>query len=322
MIEHATRAGSGSRRKHGSRLRLFCRQWQLQVMVLMGIGFLLVFSYLPMYGIVMAFQEYDLGDIPGMSPWVGLRHFKALIRDPNLPIILRNTLGISTLKLLFTFPAPIILALLFNEITRPRAKKQVQTVSYLPHFISWVVASAMIFDLLRVDGGSVNELLTALHILGKPVNFMGMPGFFWPLLVLSDLWKEVGWGSIIYVSAITAIDTEQYEAADIDGASRFQKMWYITLSSIKPTIIILLIFTVGGLLNTNFDQIMMLTSEMKNPMLMDVADVLNTYIYRVGLSLGRYSYATAAGLLTSLVNVLLLVGANWIAVRCNEEGVM
>lgn len=297
----------------------FLRQIDLQLLVIPSIIHIIIFSYIPMYGVIMAFQEFRLGDFPGMSEWVGLKHFRYLFTDPNFGLVLRNTIVISLLKLLICFPAPIIFAILINEILNMRFRKTVQTISYLPHFISWVVAGTLMFDFFSVDNGAVNSALLALGIIDRPIHFFGMGEYFWGMAVITDLWKSLGWNAIIFISAITSIDPDLYEAAEIDGAGRYAKMWHITFKSILPTVILLLIFSVGNLLNSNFDQIMVLTNQMTNPKLREYADVIDTYVYRVGIQGNRYSYAAAAGLFKSLINIMLLLAANKIASRTGHE---
>ncbi len=292
-------------------------QWDLQVLVLPGIILLIIFSYLPMYGLIMSFQEYHMGDFPGVSEWVGLKQFQMLFSDASLYTALRNTLVISLLKLTIGFVCPIIFAVFLNEMRNQGIKKTVQTVSYLPHFISWTVCAMLMMDFLSIDGGAVNELLGVFGI--GPVGFFQEGKYFWALALFTDIWKELGWNSIIYISAIAGVDAEMYEAADIDGATRAQKMWHITVKAIKPTIILLLIMNVGGILNANFDQIMMLTKNMGNAMLKDYADVIDTYIYRYGLGQFRVSFATAAGLVKAIINFVLLLTANKIADKAGES---
>jgi putative aldouronate transport system permease protein len=275
-----------------------------------------------MYGVMMAFQTFRLGDFPGMSQWAGsygFEHFLRLFTDPNFGIVMRNTLIISILKTVINFPMPIIFAVLLNEVRNKYFKKSVQTISYLPYFISWVVAATLLFDFFSVDNGAVNSALLALGIIDKPIHFFGVGEYFWGMTVITDLWKMIGWNSIIYFAAITSIDAELYEAAEIDGAGRYAKMWHITIATIMPTIILLFVFGIGGLLNANFDQIMMLTNQMGNPILRSYADVLDTYVYRVGLSGGRFSYGAAAGLFKSLVNIALLLIANKLAAKTGNE---
>ncbi|MBR3504503.1 MAG: sugar ABC transporter permease [Clostridia bacterium] len=294
-------------------------QWDLQLLGLPGIILILIFSYLPMYGLIMSFQEYRMGDFPGMSQWVGLKQFQYLLKDPSLFTAVRNTLVISVLKLTIGFVCPIIFAVFLNEIHRPQVKKTVQTVSYLPHFISWTVCAMLMMDFLSVDNGAFNEFLVKAHIVDAPIPFFQNSKYFWGMALFTDIWKELGWNSIIYISAMAGVDAEMYEAADIDGATRVQKIWYITVKAIKPTIILLFIMSVGGILNTNFDQIMMLTKNMGNAMLKETADVIDTYIYRYGLGQFRVSFATAAGLVKAVINFALLLGANKIADVAGEN---
>lgn len=293
-------------------------QWDLQLLVLPGIILLLIFAYLPMYGLIMSFQEYRIGQFPGFSEWVGFKHFISLFNDPAFPLALRNTLVISGLKLTIGFVCPIFFALFLNEMRHQGTKKVIQTVSYLPHFISWTVCSLLLFDLLGKDG-TVNELLVALGIFKEPTNFFQHGDWFWGIALFSDIWKELGWNSIIYISAIAGIDAEMYEAADIDGATRAQKMWHITCKSIKPTIILLFIMNVGGILNQNFDQIMMLTNQMGNSFLKKTADVIDTFVFRRGISEGRISFGTASGLFKSAINFILLLVANKVADKAGEN---
>ena len=294
-------------------------QWDLQLLVIPGILLLFVFSYIPIYGLVMAFQEYRMGDFPGQSEWVGFKQFIALFTDKNLPLVLRNTLAISGLKLTIGFVCPIVFAVFLNEMHRDGIKKVIQTISYLPHFISWTVCATLLFDFLKADGGAVNELLVGLHLINEPIDFFGRGDLFWGLALISDTWKELGWNSIIFISAMAGVDAEMYEAADIDGATRAQKMWHITIKAIKPTIVLLFIMNVGGILNQNFDQIMMLTKQLGNPMLKETANVIDTYIFQVGISQNRASFGTAAGLVKSLINFVLLIMANTIADKAGEN---
>lgn len=306
------------KRKKNVFLRII-EQWDLQILVLPAIILTFVFSYIPIYGLVMAFQEYRLGDFPGMSEWVGFKQFQSLFQDVYFGQIMRNTLVISFLKLFINFPLPVMFAIMLNEINIPWLKKSVQTVSYLPHFISWVVGATLMFDFLSVDNGAMNEILMSIGLIKEPIGFFTNGKYFWGIATITDLWKELGWNSIIFISAITSISQDMYEAADIDGATRLQKMWYITFQSILPTVVLMFIFQVGGLLNGNFDQIMQLTKQMGNAMLKDYADVLDTYTYRMGISVGRFSYGTAAGLFKAIVNFILLLTTNWVAGKLGEN---
>ncbi|WDU82914.1 ABC transporter permease [Caloramator sp. Dgby_cultured_2] len=222
-------------------------------------------------------------------------------------------MGISTLKILIGFPLPIIFALFLNELTSLKFKKFVQTVSYLPHFLSWVVLGGILTTWLS-DVGIINEILVKLKLIDQPINFLAEPKYFWMIVIISDIWKELGWSAIIYLAAIASVDPEMYEAATIDGAGRLQKMWFITLPAIKPTVTILFILTVSGILNSNFDQILVL----RNPLNASASDVIDIFVYRMGLHLGRYSYATAVGLVKSIIALLLLLSANFVSKKLNN----
>lgn len=309
-----------ARKSFGKHMKEIRSQLDLQLMVIPWILLILVFSYFPMYGLIMAFQQYNLGDTIGFSKWVGLQHFQAFFQAPELLQIIRNTLSISFLKLIFCFPLPIILALMLNEVRYATFKRTIQTITYLPHFISWVVVAGLTFDILSIDGGIVNHFLISLHLIKEPILFMGEPNYFWPIVIITDVWKEIGWGAIIYIAAISSIDQELYQAASIDGAGRMRKIWHITLAGIKPTIVILLILSIGGILNAGFEQILLLTNNLRNSMVYETSEIIDTYVYRVGISQMRFSYATAAGIFKSVLSVILLVIANKAANKINDEG--
>lgn len=300
-------------------LQEFWQQRDLQMMVLPWMALLIIFSYIPMYGLIMSFQEYQLGDLPGFSKWVGMMHFQMLFQSPEFLGIMRNTLCISLLKLLINFPAPILFAIMLNEISNIAFKRTVQTISYLPHFVSWVVVAGLTFDFLSSDGGLLNNLLQNMGVIDQQITFMAEPKYFWSIAVITDLWKEIGWNAIIYIAAIASIDPELYQAADIDGAGKLRKIWHITLAGIKPTIIILLILTISNLLSAGFEQILLLTNNLANTTIQDIAEVIDTYVYRTGIMQMRYSYGTAAGLFKSVLSVLLLTIANYAARFLGEE---
>lgn len=284
--------------------RLQSQIW-LQIMVIPGIIWLIIFCYVPMYGIVIAFKDYRPGNSFFGGQWVGLKYFIAFFSDKYALQSVVNTLKISFLKLLVGFPAPIIFALLLNEVTSLKFKKVVQSVSYLPYFISWVVMWGLLYSLLNVNG-PLNEILIALGINDERVAFLAELDAFIPIAVLSDLWKGVGWGSILYLAAISNVPQDMYEAAYIDGANRFQRCIKITLPSIMPTVSIMLIMAVSGILGSNFDQHLLLM----NANNVSVARTIDVYVYQMGLQAGRYSYATAVNLARSVVSICLLVAAD------------
>ncbi|WP_172199532.1 ABC transporter permease [Saccharibacillus qingshengii] len=294
----------------------FGRQWDLQLMVLPALLFILVFSYIPMYGVLMAFQDYSLFDGFSGSPWVGFKHFEMFFGAPEFWTVIRNTIVISLLKLLIGFPAPILLALMLNEVKHRMFKKVVQTISYLPHFLSWVIVSGFVMSMLSTENGSVNMLLQSLNLVKEPINFLSLPKYFWTILVTTGVWKEIGFASIVYLAAIAGVDPSMHEAAAMDGAGKLRQIFSITLPSIMPVVIVFLILAIGNLLSAGFEDILLLGS---NPVLRDVGDVLDTYVYRTGIQNNRYSYATAAGLFKSLLGVLLLVGANYAARRSGNS---
>jgi putative aldouronate transport system permease protein len=302
-----------ARRSASRRLRKLYGQRYLQAMALLGVAWMIVFNYVPMYGIIIAFKDFNIIKPIAEAPWTGLEHFKAFMEDDNLGYVIKNTLGMSVLKLLIGFPLPIGFALFLNELRSIRFKKLVQTISYLPHFLSWVVLGGILATWLA-DVGIINNILMALNIIQDPISYLAEPNYFWSIIITSDIWKELGWAAIIYLAAITGVSPELYEAATIDGAGRFQKMFYVTLPSIKGTITILFILAVSGILNSNFDQILVL----KNQLNESASNVIDVYVYQVGILQSRYSYATAVGLIKSIISLLLLLSANFITKRLNN----
>ena len=284
------------------------RDWQLYLMLFPPTVMLILFAYVPMTGLVMAFQEYDIFSGFFSSPWVGMKHFDTLFSMQEFPRVLRNTLLISLYKILFYYPMPILLAIFLNEVSSTAFKRSVQTIVYLPHFISWAVVSGLVFDLLS-STGIVNTVVTSLG--GQRINYMMIPRYFRTIVVLSAIWKEVGYGAIIYLAAITGIDPTLYEAAQMDGAGRIRRILHITLPGILPVCVLMLLLRLGTVMDANFEQIYTLL----NPTIMDTGDVISTYIYRNGLSQMRYSYATAAGLFNSVVSFALVFVSNGISRR-------
>jgi putative aldouronate transport system permease protein len=297
-------------------VRRFKKEIDYHVMIIPGILFFLVFCYYPMIGLVIAFQAYKLGKWIFGSPWAGLKQFQVLFTDKNFWNALCNTVCISGLNLLFGFTFPIIFALMINEIKSIGYKRVVQTASYLPHFISWViVASIMTFWLGTDFQGIINIALVKLRIIKEPIPFLTHAKYFYVIAVVSNIWKGMGWGSIIYLAAITSIDQEIYEAATVDGAGRFRKILNITLPSIKPTMAVLLILSAGNLFRGSFDQSYLLRNNLNMP----TSDILETFVLRYGISLGRYSMATAASMFQSLVNLLMVLGVNFTVKKLDSE---
>jgi putative aldouronate transport system permease protein len=290
---------------------------QQRILMLMSIPFVLyvvLFNYVPLWGWLMAFQHYKLG-IPILdNQWVGLEHFRELFRDDSFLRVLRNTLGMSVINLSFGFCSSILLAIMLNELRGILFKRVVQTISYLPHFISWVVAANLIMNMLSIDG-IVNTVLLKLHIINDPVLWLSKGEYFWWIIGASNVWKEVGWSAIIYLAAMTMIDPSLYEAASIDGAGRFRKIMHITLPGIRPIIIILLIMSIGHILDAGFEQQYLL----QTPMVVDQAETIDIFVLKYGINLSRYSFATAAGIFKTLISVILLVAANRMAKQMGQE---
>ena len=289
------------------------RNKYMYIIILPVVIYLLVFCYKPMYGIVMAFQKFRPTLGIANSPWVGLKHFKSFFTDPYFGRILRNTFTISFLSLIFGFPAPILFALLLNEVKVKWFKKTVQTITYMPHFISLVVICGLVTTFCQ-SNGLFNDIIALFG--GERENLLLNKNLFYPIYVLSGIWQGMGWSSIIYLAALAGIDQEQYEAAKIDGASRLQQMRYITLPGLLPTVSMLLILNLGSILNVGHEKVMLLYQ----PLTYEVADVIGTYVYRRGLISGEYSYSTAVGLFNSVVNLVFLVVSNKISKKLGQSG--
>lgn len=288
------------------------RHRMLYLFALPCIVSLLVFSYAPMAGIVLAFKNYRFDRGIFGSDWAGLKHFKAFVTSLDFWVVIKNTLIISVLKLCVCFPAPIILALLLNEVRSAGFKRLIQTFSYLPNFVSWVVVVQLMTVIFTPYGGIFNNIRSAL---GLPALFvMGEKSAFYPLVVFSDMWKGVGWGSIVYLAAITGVGQELYEAATIDGANRWQCTLHVTLPGIATTIGIMFIMAVGGLLNAGYDQILLL----QQPANMSISQILDTYVIQTGIRYGKFEYATAVGLFKSVFSLILVVGTNYLSKKFTE----
>ncbi|WP_442793336.1 ABC transporter permease [Paenibacillus sp. S28] len=292
------------------------RQWDIQLMVIPALILIFIFSYIPMYGVLMAFQDYNIFNGFWNSPWVGFKHFSMFFHAPEFWTILRNTIIISLLKFGIGFPAPIILALMLNEVRQMFFKRVVQTISYLPHFLSWVIVAGFAMSILSTDNGSLNILLQKLHLIKEPIGFLGRAEYFWGIIVSTSVWKEIGFNSIVYLAAIAGINLSLYEAASIDGAGRVKQVFMITIPSIMPVVVIFMILAIGNLLSAGFEDILLLGA---NPVLRDVASVIDTYVYRVGITNQRYSYATAVGLFKAVISVGLLTFANYFARRSGNS---
>jgi putative aldouronate transport system permease protein len=295
------------------RTRIVRHRW-LYLLLAPGLVYFAVFRYAPMYGVSIAFQDY----LPFLgfsgSPWVGFTHFEALFAGPDFIRILRNTLILALLNAVFVFPAPIVVALLLNEVRLASLKRAIQSSIYIPHFLSWTIVAALTYLLFAVDTGPVTHLANA--VLGARFDFLADPDWFRPLVVLQTLWKSTGWGTIIYLAALAGVDPNLYEAARIDGANRWRQSWHVTLPAIRSTIVVVAILTSGNVLDTGFEQIYLLTNSLNR----SVAEVFDTYVYFLGITQGAYSYSTAVGLFKAVVGVILIFGSNWVARRFNQSG--
>ncbi|MDR0298810.1 MAG: ABC transporter permease subunit [Streptococcaceae bacterium] len=289
------------------------RSWQLYVFILPAFLFFLVFCYQPMYGVIIAWKNYNPALGIWGSPWVGWTYFQQFFNSYFFWDLIKNTLGISIYSLIVGFPLPIILALSLNELKDGFGKKFAQTITYAPNFISVVVIVGMLFAFLNPETGIINNVIQFFGF--KPIDFMSNPAWFKTIYVLSGVWQSTGWSSVIYMAALSGVDTQLHEAAIIDGASRLQRAWYINLPTIAPTIIILLIMTLGGLLNVGFEKIIL----MQNPLNQSASDVISTYVYRAGLLNGQYSFATAIGVFNSVINAMILVAANTITRKFSDS---
>ncbi len=305
--------------KKRSNMKKILQYKELYLLMLPGILFFFIFKYLPMFGLVIAFQDYlPSQGVNGIfsADFVGLKHFKVFFNSIYAKQIISNTLIISFMKLVIGFPAPIILALMLNEVRHKHFKKIIQTVTYFPHFLSWVIVGGMMYAMLSTTSGVINNLIVSMG--NEPVNFLSNPKTFRMLIVISDTWKEIGWGSIIYLAALAGISPELYESAMIDGANKIQRLWYITLPSITSTIIVVLILRLGKMMDIGFEQIFMLY----NPMVYKVGDIIDTYVYREGLINGRFSYAAAVGLFKSFVSLSAVLISDKLAKKVGHDGII
>lgn len=296
------------------RKRMFGNRW-LYVMLLPGMIYFLIYKYIPMLGLLITFQNYQpfLG-ITG-SKWVGFDHFIRFFSEPTFWMLFRNTLILACYNILFFFPLPIIVALMLNEMAREGLKRTIQTLIYIPHFVSWVVVVGIVYLFFTTEGGIINEWLAFLGF--KKIPFLLSESWFRTMIIGEVIWKETGWGTIIFLAALAGVNPSLYEASRIDGAGRWRQLWHITLPAIRSTIVILLILRLGSFLDTGFEQIFLMLNSMNR----NVAEVFDTYVYTAGIQQGQYSYSTAIGLFKSAVGLILVMGANYAAKKMDEEGV-
>lgn len=309
--------------RRGQVMEMFWKQRALQMFVLAGVIYIFIFNYIPMVGLIIGFKDYKItGGLPGMftSEWVGFKYFKEFFTDYKFGQLMKNTLVLSILKLIFSFPLPILFAVMLNEVKNKKVKKFIQTTSYLPYFISWVIVSGLL-RILAADTGIINTILLSAHIIKQPMELLTSPQYFYTVAVVTAMWKDTGWWTIVFLAAITGIDPSLYEAASIDGATRLQKMRYITIPCIAGTITVVLIMALGNLLGgglsgSNFEQCYLLGNSGN----MEVSDIIQTYVMRVGLSNARYSYATAVGMFQSVISVTLVYISNFVSKKISGNG--
>ncbi|MCR4940917.1 MAG: sugar ABC transporter permease [Treponemataceae bacterium] len=301
--------------KKNSFLSYFKQHKWLYIMLIPGALYFIIFRYIPMGGIIIAFKQYSPFRGIWESPWVGFKQFQLLFSGTDFWLLLKNTLALSLMNLVFYFPMPIIIALLLNEIKNQIYKRVIQTFIYIPHFVSWVIVASLTFTLFNVTDGAINGFVKS--ITGKTINFLGLPEYFRPLIIGQVIWKETGYGTIIFLAALAGVDPNLYEAAKVDGAGRWKIMWHITLPALKGTIIMMLILRVGSILNTGFEQIYL----MRNDLNLSASEVFDTFVYQRGIINGQFSYSSAAGLFKSIVGLILVLSADRLAKKAGESGI-
>ena len=299
-----------------ARLRILRRYRYVYLMAVPVLLFYIIFHYSPMYGLVIAFKDYNVFKGITGSPWAGLKYFIQVFGDDYFWKVVRNTVIISLLKLIFGFPAPILIAILLNEVYNMAFKRVVQTIIYLPRFISWVILAGIMINILSIHGGLINEIVKLFG--GNPQTFLLKPRYFRSIVAISHIWKTAGWGSIIYMAALAGINIEMYEAAVIDGAGKMRQIWHVTLPGIRPTIIMLFILSLANIMNAGFDQIFVLY----NSLTMEVGDIIDTYVFRQGLQSARYSYATVVGIFKSIIGLVLIYGSDRMFKAMGESGLI
>ncbi|CAM4268839.1 sugar ABC transporter permease [Paenibacillus tarimensis] len=287
----------------------------LYLMILPGFIYFVIFKYFPMGGLIISFQDYQPFLGVSESPWVGFKHFERLFTEPTFVMLLRNTLLLFAMEIVFFFPLPILLAVMLNEVRHKLFKNSIQTMIYIPHFMSWVIIVSITYVFLNVDGGVVNQILEAMGL--QKISFLTSPEWLRPMYIAQIIWKEVGWSTIIYLAAITVVDTQLYEAAEMDGATRLRKMWHVTLPAIRPVIITLLILKIGNTLELGFEHMYLLLNSLNR----EVGEIFDTYIYTAGLKNGQLSFSTTVGLFKGLVGLILVMAANRLAKKFGEDGV-
>lgn len=308
---------NGAKTGSGRFLRALRGNWMLYALLIPGLLYIVLFCYVPMYGVTFAFRDYSV--VSGAGDWRGLDIFRKLFASASFSRALGNNIVISVLKVLCGFPVPIILSLMINEIRATRGKRFVQTAIILPNFVSWFIISGLLFAMFNLTSGAIPGLIRMLNPGARVVNYLSDKNSIRAVVILSYVWQSSGMGTVVYMAAITGIDQQMYEAAMIDGAGRWKQMWHITLATIRPTIIVLFIFRVGNIMNAGFNQIYALS----NPLVVSRIDILDTYVYAIGIEQAKFSQATAAGLFKSLIGLALVLATNAIAKRVDpDSGIM
>jgi putative aldouronate transport system permease protein len=287
----------------------------IYILLLPGLIFFILFKYMPMWMLVISFQDFNPWVGVLGSKWVGFKHFLYLLRDPMFFLMLRNTLAINLMSLIFYFPLPIVLALLLNEVKHGWFKKFNQTIFYFPHFLSWVIIASLTYFILSVDVGFINKFRIATGL--PTVSYLSNPRFFWIIITIQQIWKESGWGTIVFLAALAGVDVEQYEAAILDGAGRFKRIWYVTIPAIMPTIVVLLLLQLGNIASVGFEQVLL----MSNPLVNNVAEVFDTYAYRVGILQGSISFGTTVNIFKGFVGLLFVWLSNRTVTSLGYEGI-
>ena len=312
MIRHATKRYGRKR----SFLSEFWLQRNLFLMLLPGLAFFIVYKYLPIYGVSIAFKDYSVFLGMNKSPFVGLKHFIRFFNEPSFWVMFRNTMILAFFNLVVYFPMTIVVALLLSEVRHTRYKRFVQSVTYLPHFLSWVVISGLTYTILNSSTGALNLLLAEFGM--EPTNFLLSKNAFRPIYIIQMVWRDAGWGAIVFLAALTSVDPQLYEAAHIEGANRMQRLWYITLPCIIGTVITVLILRLGNFLNLGFEQVILLQNSVNR----EVSEIFDTYVYTLGVQQAQFSYSTAVGLFKSIIGLILVVGADLLAKHYGEEGIL
>lgn len=318
MSENSTMIESNDDIPKKKEKTFFQKVWAQKDLCLLSLPFviyIIFFNYAPLSGWLMAFQKYRPGRGLLDQEWIGLENFRMLFADPNFLRVVRNTLAMSLINLTLGFIFSIGFAVLLNEVKNKHLKKIMQTISYLPHFLSWIIVTGIVLDVLSTETGIINQLLMQFNLVDKPISFLSEPKYFWWIVGLSNVWKSTGWGSIIYLSAMSAINEELYESAEMDGASRLRKIWHITLPGIKPTIFILLLINIGNVLNAGFEVQYLLG----NGLVQQVSQTIDIFVLKYGISLNNYSFATAAGIFNGVISIILITLGNRLAKAAGEE---